>query len=73
MSLTLGAPHARSLDDPNASYLEIRVAPSDPNDERVNLMPFDHFIFDPSFLGTHILDYHFAMGDLVELKAAAMP
>lgn len=50
--------------------------PTDPNDERENLIPFDHFILDPSSLGTHILDFHFAMGDLIELvetKAAAMP
>ena len=63
-------------DDLNASYLEIRVPPTDPNDERENLIPFDHILFDPGFLGTHILDFHFAMGDLIELvetKAAAMP
>ncbi len=63
-------------DDRNASYLEIRVAPTDPNDARENLVAFDNSIFAPSFLGTHILDFHFLMGDLIELvetKAAAMP
>ena len=47
-----------------------------PGDLRENLIPFDSFIFDPSFLGTHVLDYNFPMGDLIELvalKAAAMP
>ena len=63
-------------DDLNASYLEIRVAPTDPNDARENQVPFDNGLFDPAFLGTHILDYNFPMGDMVELvevKAAAMP
>jgi len=63
-------------DDRNASYLEIRVAPADPNDARENQVAFDSPVFAPSFLGTHILDFHFAMGDLIELvetKAAAMP
>ena len=63
-------------DDTDSSYLEIRVSPTDPNDQRENEVPFGNPLFSPAFLGTHILDYNFPMGDLVELvevKAAAMP
>lgn len=62
-------------DDQNRSYLEIRVRRG-PGDLRENLIPFDSWLFDPSFLGTHVIDYSFPLGDLielVELKAAAMP
>ncbi len=62
-------------DADNRSYLEIRVRPG-PGDLRENQVPFNHLVLAPGFLGTHILDYNFALGDLielVELKAAAMP
>ncbi|MFQ5515577.1 MAG: DUF3089 domain-containing protein [Myxococcota bacterium] len=64
-----------ATDDRGLSYLEIRVRPG-PGDVRLNLIPFDRPILSPGFLGTHILDYTFVLGDLirlVELKAAAMP
>ena len=57
------------------SYLEIRVRPG-VGDLRTNLIPFDHPVLAPSFLGTHILDYNWALGDLLTLvatKAAHMP
>jgi hypothetical protein len=53
------------------SYLEIGVEKA-AGDQRVNPIPFDHGVLAPSFLGTHILDYNFAVGDplrLVDLKA----
>ncbi|MGH7895096.1 MAG: hypothetical protein ACREQL_10525, partial [Candidatus Binatia bacterium] len=62
-------------DDHGRSYLEVRVRP-EAGDMRVNPIPFDHPVLAPSFLGAHILDYSWAMGDLVRLvetKAAAMP
>jgi len=61
-------------DDQNRSYLEIRVRPG-PGDLRENLIPWDSLILNPFLLGTHILDFDFALGDmieLVEIKAAAM-
>jgi DUF3089 family protein len=62
-------------DATNHSYLEISVDPA-PGDQRQNPIPFDNPILSPAFLGTHILDYGWAMGDLVGLvgtKAAQMP
>lgn len=62
-------------DDNNRSYLEIRIRPA-PGDLRENPILFTHPALAPSFLGTHILDYNFPMGDLIELvdtKIAAMP
>jgi hypothetical protein len=62
-------------DETGSSYLEIRVAPG-PGDLRTNTIPFDHPVLDPGFLGTHILDYNFALEDLlrqVEVRAAALP
>jgi hypothetical protein len=61
-------------DDRNRSYLEISVTPG-PGDLRMNVVPFDHVLFTPSFLGTHVVDYNFAVGDLIDLveeKAAAL-
>ena len=36
---------------------------------RANPVPFDAPIFDPGFLGLHLLDYNFAIDDLMELVA----
>jgi hypothetical protein len=61
-------------DADNASYLEIRVRPG-PGDLRTNPILFVHPALDPSFLGTHILDWSFPLGDLIDLvetKAAQM-
>jgi hypothetical protein len=60
-------------DDQGKSYLEIRPRPLG-GDLRTNPVPFDHALFEPGFLGTHVLDYNFALGDLlalVEAKAVA--
>jgi len=57
------------------SYLEIRVRP-DPGDMRTDPISYTHPALSPSLLGTHILDYSWALGDLIRLvqtKAAAMP
>jgi hypothetical protein len=62
-------------DSTNHSYLEVSVSPA-PGDQRQNPVPFDNGVLSPSFLGTHILDYSWAMGDLVNLvqtKAVSMP
>lgn len=61
-------------DGNNRSYLEIRIRPG-PGDVRENPIVFTHPALAPSFLGTHILDYNFPMGDLtdlVETKIAAL-
>jgi hypothetical protein len=62
-------------DGTGAPYLEVGVEPLG-EDTRENLIPFDAAIFSPSFLGLHVLDYNFALGDLmmlVDAKAAALP
>ena len=62
-------------DDRGASYLRIRPLPGG-GDVRTDDIDYDHVALDPGFLGTHVLDYEFAMGDLQSLvatKAAAMP
>ena len=62
-------------DSTNHSYLEVSVTPG-PGDLRQNPVPFGNFVLAPSLLGTHILDYNWAMGDLltlVQTKAAMMP
>ena len=61
-------------DADNASYLEIRIRPG-PGDLRTNRIRFSHPALAPSFLGTHILDWSFPLGDLIDLvetKAAQM-
>jgi len=63
----------RDADD--HSYLEIRARPG-VGDLRTDTINYDHIALDPSFLGTHVLDWSFPTGelmDLVEMKAAAMP
>jgi hypothetical protein len=32
-------------------------------------VPYDSPVFAPSFLGTHVMDYNFALGDLLEIVA----
>jgi len=62
-------------DSTGSSYLEVRVTPG-VGDLRTNAIPFDHVVLSPGFLGTHILDYNFALEDLVaqvETRAAALP
>jgi len=62
-------------DSTGSSYLEIRVTPG-VGDQRTNPIPFDHPVLAPNFLGTHVLDYNFALEDLlaqVETRAAALP
>lgn len=53
-------------DELGRSYLEIRVRPA-AGDQRRNPIPFDHPLLSPAFLGTHILDYNFTLGDLLEV------
>jgi len=48
------------------SYLEISAEPA-AGDHRTNPVPFDHQLFNPGFLGTHVLDIHFGLGDLIAL------
>jgi hypothetical protein len=53
-------------DDRGKSYLQIGVEPQ-PGDQRHNPIPFDAPVLSPAVLGTHILDYNFALGDLIPL------
>ena len=41
-----------------------------PGDQRTNPIPFTNLVLAPSILGTHMLDYNWAMGDLLALVAA---
>ena len=55
------------------SYLQIS-APADAGDPRVDPIPYGNVLFSGAFLGTHILDYNFLLGDLlhlVDVKIAA--
>jgi hypothetical protein len=56
-------------DADNRSYLEIRVRPG-PGDVRTNPVNLNAVALHPAILGTHILDYNFAMGDLLDVMAA---
>jgi hypothetical protein len=61
-------------DDHGKSYLEIGVDPG-PGDVRTNPIPFANPLFGPALLGMHVLDYNFALGDLIQLverKAALL-
>ena len=61
-------------DDRGKSYLELAVEPG-PGDVRQNPVPFDHPLFGPALLGTHVVDYNFGIGDMIDLvqqKAAAL-
>jgi Protein of unknown function (DUF3089)/Pectinacetylesterase len=53
-------------DDHNRSYLRIAWEAGD-NDQRSNEIPFGNPLFSPAFLGTHVLDYNFALDDLIDL------
>ena len=56
-------------------YLEVRFRPG-VGDLRTNQINLDHPALAPSFLGTHILDFNFTLGDLlaqVEGRAAGLP
>ena len=55
------------------SYLRIS-APAEAGDPRADPIPYGNPLFSGSFLGTHILDYNFPIGDLlhlVDVKIAA--
>lgn len=57
------------------SYLEIRERPG-VGDLRAGVVDFTRPLFTPGFLGTHVLDWNFPLGELLALvktKAAAMP
>jgi hypothetical protein len=61
-------------DNQGRSYLQIGYTP-EAGDQRQNRIPFDNALFSPSILGTHVLDYNWALGDLIDLvqrKAAAL-
>jgi len=61
-------------DDNDRSYLEIGTGDS-PGDVRQDPILYTHPVLAPGFLGTHVIDYNFALGDLLELvevKAQAM-
>ena len=83
VGLTIGTPFAvyRNFftgecvkDDRGRSYLQVGIEPAS-GDQRLNPINFTHPVLSPGGLGTHILDYSWAMGDLIELvqqKAAAL-
>ena len=63
------------LDADGFTYLQIRFRPG-MGDVRQDYVNYPHPALAPSFLGTHIFDMQFTMGDLLPLvatKAAAMP
>jgi hypothetical protein len=53
-------------DDQDRSYLTIGFEPAT-GDMRLNPIDFNHGVLHPALLGTHILDFHFPLGDLIEL------
>jgi len=55
-------------DDTGHSYLKVSAMPA-AGDQRVDLVPYDSPVFAPSFLGTHVMDYNFALGDMLEIVA----
>jgi len=61
-------------DSDGLGFLAIREAPAG-GDMRTGPIDFEEPLFNPSFLGLHVLDYNFAQQDLLDLvaaKAAAM-
>jgi len=50
-------------------YLQIS-APADAGDPRVDPIPYSNPLFSGALLGTHILDYNFPLGDLLDLVNA---
>jgi len=64
-----------TTDATGSRYLEIRFRPG-VGDLRTNQINLDHPALYPGFLGTHILDYNFTLGDLlaqVAGRAANLP
>jgi len=55
-------------DDTNHSYLRISANPG-PGDQRQDLVQYTSPALSPALLGTHILDYSWPMGDLLDLVA----
>lgn len=58
-----------AVDSDGLGFLAIREAPQG-NDMRTGPVSFDEPLFNPSFLGLHVLDYNFAQQDLLDLVAA---
>jgi hypothetical protein len=61
-------------DEHGNSYLRVAVEPQS-GDQRVNPINFSAPVLAPNFLGTHIIDYNWGLGDLIELvdqKATAL-
>ena len=59
----------------NHSYLEVSNTP-EMGDVRMDPVQYGSAVLNPALLGTHVLDYSWAMGELlnlVETKAAMMP
>jgi hypothetical protein len=57
------------LDMDGLGFLAIAVDP-EPGDVRMNQVDFAMPLFNPSFLGLHVLDYNFAMQELLDHVAA---
>jgi hypothetical protein len=53
-------------DEDDRSYLKVGFEPA-AGDVRLNPIDFSHGVLAPAGLGTHIIDYNFAVGDLIEL------
>lgn|GEM_PF-1041907 len=61
-------------DAASSSFLAVSAS-ADPGDLRVDPVPYDDIIYSPAIVGTHILDFDWGLGDLidlVDLKAAAL-
>ncbi len=61
-------------DEHGGSYLRIGVEPQS-GDQRLDPINFQAVILAPNFLGTHIIDYNWGLGDLIDLvdqKATAL-
>jgi len=56
-------------DSDGLGFLAIKVDP-EAQDMRTNPIDFDNALFNPGFLGLHVLDYNFAMQDLLDQVAA---
>jgi hypothetical protein len=56
-------------DGDGLGFLSISVD-AEPNDMRTNPIDFANPLFNPGFLGLHVLDYDFAMQDLLDQVAA---
>ena len=58
-----------TADSDGHEFLAISVD-AEPNDMRTNPVDFASALFNPGFLGLHVLDYDFAMQDLLDQVAA---